>query len=115
MWLQYSNQTASGVWLAVGYYAEGCDAGSNWASKGWFRIEPGKSATPLWTTNNYSTFYAESDDGRVWSGPYTVTLPLNAFSDWCWDLGVDPGQSVGMRLVTASNAWFPWTATINLT
>jgi hypothetical protein len=114
MWLKYSNQYSSGLYVAVGYYSPGCE-NSNWASAGWYRLERGESGTLLQTTNDYSTFYAEADDGAHWSGPYAVSLPYHAFSDWCWDLGVDPGIDVGMRLVTCSNAWYPWTATINLT
>jgi uncharacterized membrane protein len=49
--------------VAVGYYSQGCDEESDWASRGWYRLEPGQSATVLWTTNDYSTFYAEADDG----------------------------------------------------
>ncbi|WP_371502429.1 DUF1036 domain-containing protein [Kitasatospora sp. NBC_00374] len=115
MWLKYSNQRNSGIWLVVGYLDKGCDEGSDWASKGWFRIEPGGSVTPLWTTNEYSTFYAEADDGAVWNGPYTVTVPFDPFDGWCWDLGVNPGESIGMQLVTATNPGLPWVATINLT
>ena len=115
MWLNYSNHYSSGLYLAVGYYSPGCDANSDWASSGWWRLEPGQSATVLYTTNDYSTFYAEADDGAQWNGPYAVSLPYNAFSGWCWDLGVDPGVDVGMRLETFQNAWFPYTGTVNLT
>jgi hypothetical protein len=65
--------------------------------------------------NEYSTFYAEADDGAFWAGPYAVNVPLHAFDDWCWDLGVQPGLDIGMALVSATNAWFPWVGTINLT
>ena len=51
----------------------------------------------------------------IWAGPYAVNVPLHAFDDWCWDLGVQPGQDIGMSLVSATNAWFPWVGTINLT
>jgi hypothetical protein len=114
MYLNFSNQYSSGLYLAVGYYSPGCE-GSNWASNGWFRLEPGQSGICLETTNEYSTFYAEGDDGAVWNGPYGVELPYYAFNDWCWDLGISEGVDVGMRLVTASSAWFPWVGTINLT
>jgi len=67
----------------------------------------------LWTTNEYSTFYAEDDVGAHWSGPYTTQLPFSAF-DWCWDTGQTGAESVGMRLVTVTNAAWPWTGTINL-
>ncbi len=113
MWLQYSNQYSHGLYLAVGYYQPDCDV--QWASEGWWRLEPGQTKTVLYTTNDYSTFYAEADNGAFWAGPYGVDLPYHAFDDWCWDLGVSPGVSVGMRLVHATNAWFPWVGTINLT
>lgn len=114
MWLKYSNQTAHGLYVMVGYYSPGCE-GSNWASEGWWRIEPGHSAVVLYTTNDYSTFYAESDNGEHWSGPYAQAVPYNAFDDFCWSLGVTPGIEVGMRLVHCTNAWYPWVGTINLT
>jgi Protein of unknown function (DUF1036) len=114
MWIRYSNNYSRGVWLAIGYYSPGCSDGGDWAKKGWWRLEPGQAATVLWTTNTYSTFYAEADDGAVWNGPYHTNLPIQAF-DWCWNTASSTGQDVGMRLVSATNAWAPWTATINLT
>jgi len=112
MWLAYSNQYSHGLYLAVGYYTTDCD--DDWGSRGWYRLEPGQSGIVLCTTNDYSTFYAEADDGYHWSGPYGVNVPYHAFDDWCWDLGVDPGLDIGMRLVTASGAGWPWVGTVNL-
>src|SRR5690349_4278236 len=114
MWIAYQNNSGSPVWMVVGYYSPNCE-GQDWAKKGWWRINPGASVTPLWTTNTNSLFYAEADDGRIWSGPYTTFIPYQVF-DWCWNIASTAnGEDVGMRLVTASNPWFPWTATINLT
>ena len=114
MWLRYANKYSSGLWLAVGYYHPNCPDGGDWAKKGWWRLEPGDAKTVLSTTNDYSTFYAEADDGAVWSGPYGADLPSSAF-DWCWPTATNVGEFVGMRLVHATNAWFPWTGTLNLT
>jgi hypothetical protein len=114
MYLRYQNRYSRGLWLAVGFYNPGCPDGGNWGKKGWWRLEPGQAATALATTNTYSTFYAEADDGRIWAGPYTTNVPLQAF-DWCWNTGSSSGDIVGMRLVSATNAGWPWTATINLT
>jgi Protein of unknown function (DUF1036) len=114
MWIKYHNSTNVGLWLVVGYYSPGCSDGGDWAKKGWWRLNPGGEATALWTTNSNSLFYAEADDNRVWAGPYGTQVPFQSF-DWCWLTGSSSGESVGMRLVTASNAGWPWTATINLT
>src|SRR5271157_855234 len=63
MWLAFQNDYSSGVWVAVGYYHPNCPDGGDWAKKGWWRLNPGRSAIVLWTTNTYSTFYAEADHG----------------------------------------------------
>jgi Protein of unknown function (DUF1036) len=115
MWLAFQNNYSHGVWVAIGYYQPNCSDGSNWAKEGWWRLEPGQSATVLWTTNEYSLFYAEADDGAVWSSPsYGTNLPLQAF-DWCWDTASSDGLEVGMRLITVSDAGWPWVGTVNLT
>jgi uncharacterized membrane protein len=113
MWLRFHNSYSSGLWLAVGYYHPDCSDGGDWAKKGWWRLEPGKTATVLWTTNKYSTFFAEADDGAFWAGPYHTNLPLQAF-DWCWNTASSQGEDVGMRLITVTNAWAPWVGTLNL-
>jgi len=113
MWLQYHNGYGPRIWVAVGYYSPGCEDGSNWAKKGWWRLDAGETKTVLWTTNTYSTFYAEAEDGAFWAGPYVTDLPFPAF-DWCWFTATNNGEDAGMRLVSVSNAWFPWVGTINL-
>ena len=115
MWIAFQNDYSSGVWVAVGYYWPNCPDGGNWGKEGWWRIEPGQSATVLWTTNDYSLFYAEADDGAVWSGSsYSTELPYEAFN-WCMGTGSTNGEDVGMRLITVTNAGWPWKGTIDLT
>jgi uncharacterized membrane protein len=114
MWLRYSNGYSRGLFLTVGYYNPDCSDGGNWSKKGWWRIEPGGAAIVLWTTNTFSTFFAEADDGAVWAGPHVTNVPFQAF-DWCWNTGSSSGENVGMRLVSVTNAWAPWVGTINLT
>jgi hypothetical protein len=113
MWIAYRNGYSHRLWVAIGYYSPGCEDGSNWAKRGWYQLDPGQSAIVLWTTNDYSTFYAEADDGTFWAGPYSTQVPLSAF-DWCWFTGSTASHLVGMRLVHATNAWAPWVGTINL-
>jgi uncharacterized membrane protein len=74
MYICYNNAYKSGIWLVIGYYSPGCPDGGNFAKKGWWRLEPGQSATVLSTTNEYSYFYAEADDGEVWAGPWGSCL-----------------------------------------
>lgn len=114
MYLRYNNAYRSPLWLAVGYYSPNCPDGGDWSKKGWWHLNPGEAKTVLWTTNAYSLFYAEADDGAHWAGPYSTDLPFEAF-DWCWDTASSNGEQAGMRLIHATNAWWPWTATINLT
>lgn len=114
MWLRFANSHPSRVWIAVGYYNPGCQDGSQWAKKGWFKLEVGASAIVLWTTNAYMTFYAEADNGAHWSGPYHTNLPMQAF-DWCWNTASTQGENAGMRLITVTNAWAPWIGTVTLT
>jgi uncharacterized membrane protein len=114
MYLRFNNSHSRGLWLAVGYYSPGCPDGGDWAKKGWWRLEPGQAATVLETTNTYATFYAEADDGRVWAGGNTTNLPSQEF-DWCWNTASSAGEDVGMRQLSSTNAWSPWTSTINLT
>jgi hypothetical protein len=115
MYIAYRNKYSSPIWLAVGYYLPNCSDGGNWAKKGWYKLNPGQKKTVLETTNTYSTFYAEAADGRLWSSSsYVTPLPTQAF-DWCWNTDSSSAFDAGMRLVTASSAGWPWTATINLT
>jgi uncharacterized membrane protein len=114
MWLQYHNARSRGLFLAIGYYSPGCADGGDWAKKGWWRIEPGQTARVLWTTNRYSYFYAESDDGAVWSGVFTTAVPVQAF-DWCWNTASTSSRDIGMRQVEHTNPGLPWIGTINLT
>lgn len=75
------NNYKSKVWLAISYYSPGCsEFGTSlpdweWASMGWWLIEPGQSACVLNTNNPYAYCYAESDDGLlVWVGDYSTRV-----------------------------------------
>ncbi|MFI0220068.1 hypothetical protein [Streptomyces lydicus] len=115
MWLQYINRHPTGLWLMVGYPTSVCDGeGGGWGSRGWYRLEPGSSVLPLVTFQPNTTFYAEADDGGTWSGPYVVTVPLQAFDDYCWNVASTAGQRVGMRLLTSDNSVFNYVRGIAL-
>jgi len=114
MWLRFQNNYKAGLWLVIGYYHPNCPDGGDWGKKGWWRLEPGDADIVMWTSNDYATFYAEADDGEVWQGGYVTDVPYEVF-DWCWDTGSTNSESVGMRLITMTNAGWPWIGTLNLT
>jgi hypothetical protein len=80
-------------------------------------LAPGDSRPGPHDGNHHGnpTYYAEADDGTQWAGTYAVSLPFNAFSGWCWDLGIDPGADVGMRLQHWAGAGWPYVGTLPLT
>ncbi|GGU46183.1 DUF1036 domain-containing protein [Streptomyces coeruleorubidus] len=115
MWLNYRNRHPTGLWLMVGYPTSACEGEGDWGSRGWYRLERDTSVIPLMTSNPHTTFFAEADDGVTWSGPFVVTVPLHAFDDHCWNVGVSTGLTVGMRLLTSQNAMFNYIRTIEFT
>jgi uncharacterized membrane protein len=113
MWLAFENVHGRRLWVAVGYYSPGCEDGSNWAKKGWWQLDPGQSATALWTTNRFAMFFAEDDVGAQWAGDRVTATPSSAF-DWCWTTASTDSEDVGMRVLDSTNAWAPWVSTIKL-
>lgn len=113
MWLAFENVHGRRLWVAVGYYSPGCPDGTSWAKMGWWQLDPGESATVLWTTSRFATFFAEDDIGATWGGNIVTAVPSSAF-DWCWNTASTATEDVGMTLLDSSNAWAPWTSTIPL-
>ena len=83
----FRNGTNVRVWVAIAYSSPGCD-GQDWAKKGWWAIDPGGTATVRGGASNGAKYfwYAETADGRRWSGDFFTQLPNRAF-DWCWNTG----------------------------
>jgi len=65
--------------------------GDNFEMMGWWNIAPGSCALvygdDLEDLNRYWYYYAEAEDGAVWSGPYGASVPIFAF-DQCYGIGV---------------------------
>ena len=108
MKLTFRNDYGSTVWVAIMYYdPSGCSEGGtstvnwDWATKGWWKIEPGQEAYVLNTNNQYACYYAEAADGGYWAGDYLARVFDTPF-DYCNNLGVSgpPQWDVGMRLIT---------------
>ena len=115
--LGFQNSYPSKVWIAIMYYnPERCRELGDWDTEGWWGLEPGHGEFVVDTANRYVCFYAEADDGAIWSGPYgPVRLYWNAF-ETCWlTLPSPPYETVGMRLVDlGSSPWDSFFYVVNL-
>ncbi len=114
----FRNSYPQTVWVAVMYFdPQHCGEFGNWATAGWWRITPGGQAWAFSTSNRYACFYAEADDGAVWSGPYGPAYVYYDAFDSCIDMGSNVYyEIVGMRLIDLGWwAWWPWASyTVNL-
>jgi hypothetical protein len=98
MGLYFQNSTVDTVFVAYAYHAPGCEGGTDWAKKGWYRIGPGGTSKVLsgWAGPGKYFFFAESEPGtRAWSGPFFTPLPPRAF-DWCWQTGSSDSRTLGL-------------------
>jgi hypothetical protein len=86
-------------------YACQNDCGEPWDVLGWINLQPGETQSRDNATNNrWYYYYAEADDGAVWSGPFPAEVSYNRFQK-CTCLGVivqngpptNPYQTVGFR------------------
>jgi uncharacterized membrane protein len=97
--LTYVNGYTSTIWAMAEWYHPGCENG-NWEKKGWWRIEPGRSAVvfgdDVEDVNRFWYFFAHAADGAFWAGPFEETVPINAF-DWCENTGSSTSRTIGMR------------------
>ncbi len=118
MMVHFHNSYPSKVWVAIMQYnPDTCGEDGDWETEGWWGIDPGGEVWAFSTSNRYAAFYAEADDGAIWTGPYgPVYVYWNAF-DSCVDIGSTAAFAVvGMRLIDLGTfAWVPWaTYTVNL-
>lgn len=86
------NSTPNRVYVAVGYYNEGCTP--NMGKRGWYQVEPGTTVTVFGgrTNHAYFRYYAEDEFGHVWSGSDFTDVPDDVF-DMCWIANCSPGVS----------------------
>lgn len=98
MSLYFKNSTQDTIFVAYGYHAPGCEGGTDWAKKGWYRIVPGGTAkvfSGIAGGRKYF-FFAENEAGTSsWSGPFFTQLPSRAF-DWCWTTGSSDSRTLGL-------------------
>jgi hypothetical protein len=118
MRVYFHNNHSSTVWIAIMRYDPGaCGSYGNWATEGWWGLNPGGTVWAFSTSNRYACFYAEADDGAVWAGSYgPVYIYWDAFSS-CVNIGSTAAYDVvGMRLIDLGLfAWNPFAShTVNL-
>jgi hypothetical protein len=117
--LCFQNNYSSTVSIAV-MWEDNDDCGGDgggWATEGWWNLDPGQSTcTDVSTGNRYFYFYAEAEDGEVWSGDYgPVYGTYNAFQGCLLVGNTQDNVIVGMQQVDAG--WWHWaysSFTVNL-
>jgi len=102
MALTLCNSYSSRISAAIMFYSpDTCGGeGQNFEMQGWWNIEPGSCAlvygNDLEDLNRFWYYFAHSNDGAMWSGPFTASVPSEAF-DQCYGVGVSPGEGIGFR------------------
>lgn len=112
MEVRFRNSYTSKVWVAVMYYDPAdCGEYGNWETKGWWGIDVGATKHPFNTNNRYAAFYAEADDGAIWTGPYgPIYIYQYAFTS-CLNLGSTGSIGVvGLRRIDTQNV--NWTVNL---
>ena len=105
MQVHFKNSYSSRVWIAIMFYSPGtCGSYGNWGTRGWWSPSPGQSVYVLNTNNRYFCYYAEAQDGAVWSGNYgPMYVYRNAF-DSCVNIGSTAAYGqVGLKLKDGGN------------
>jgi len=107
--VQFKNNYPTKVWVAIMRYdTDACGGeGGDWATQGWWPIDPGQEVWAFSTTNEFAYFYAESADGAVWTGDYgPVYVYADAFNS-CLNIGSTAAiKTVGMQQIDLP--WFRW-------
>jgi len=105
MQVHFRNGYTSRIWIAIMRYdPAGCGQYGNWATKGWWSIQPGESVYAFNTNNRYFCYYAEAQDGRVWSGPYGPIYVYREAFDSCVNIGSTAAYgTVGTKLKDGGN------------
>jgi uncharacterized membrane protein len=119
MWLAFHNNYSQPVSVAIMDYDTGAcgGEGGNWATHGWWNLNPGETKTVIWTTNQYAFYYAEASNGTWWgdsNGPRIYVHP--ARFDSCYNIGATGDWRV-VGTARADVGWppaRPFTHTVNL-
>ena len=78
MGLYFKNGTGDTLFVAYAYHAPGCEGGTDWSKKGWYRIAPGGTTkvSSGWAGPGKYFVFAENElRTRAWSGPFFTQLP----------------------------------------
>lgn len=97
----FRNSYSAKVWVAIMRYdLDSCGEYGNWATEGWWGINPGEQILAFKTDNQYAAFYAKAADGGHWSGEYGPVYVYHERFDSCIDIGSTAAYDiVGMRLI----------------
>jgi hypothetical protein len=104
--VNFTNSYTAKLYVAYMRLDNACqdDCGEPWDVLGWINLDVGQSQTrPNPTGNRYFYYYAEADDGTIWSGPFPAEVTQTRFEK-CTCLGVivqngngSPYYDVGFR------------------
>ena len=101
--MTFCNSHGSGVWVAISFWDDEVCEGEKggWRNRGWWRVEPGACVQVhsgiVSNVGRYWYFYAEADDGAVWTGDYpTYVMDPEAF-DICDGIGSTAYWTRGFR------------------
>jgi uncharacterized membrane protein len=115
MEVHFQNNTSVRVWVAMMYQdTGGCGDYGGWATKGWWNIGPGEDKHPINTNNRYFYFYAEAEDGRIWTGPFGPIYVYDTAFDSCLNIGSTAARgTVGVQEIHAPAITFKHTVNLN--
>lgn len=106
MKVHFRNSYSSKVWVAIMKFdPDSCRDTGNWATQGWWGINPGQQVWAFSTNNRYAAFYANADDGRFWGGGYGPIYVYHKAFDSCINIGSTAAYGkVGLRLIDTNNS-----------
>src|SRR5262245_7716342 len=105
--VRFTNSYSSKIYVAYMRRDQACgdDCGDPWDVLGWINLAPGETQTRANPTNNrWYYYYADADDGSVWSGNFPAEVRQERFEK-CTCIGViiingpgsNPYHQVGFR------------------
>jgi hypothetical protein len=106
MKVYFRNSYPTKVWVTIMRYdPNGCGQYGNWATAGWWGINPGQQVWAFSTNNRWACYYADADDGAHWSGPYGPAYVYYEAFDSCINIGSTAAYgTVGMRLIDVGSS-----------
>ncbi len=100
MGLTFCNSYHRRIWTMISFYSPERCADDPWQEMGWFAVDPGTCslvyANDLADLNQYWYYFAESDDGAFWAGPFTASVTVAPF-DKCHVGSTADDRQIGMR------------------